>query len=482
MNAKGFVYLVGAGPGDQKLITVKGLEVLKKAEVVLYDRLVNPLLLQEVDANAELIYCGKLPDRHILRQEAINDLLVEKAKAGRLVVRLKGGDPGVFGRVGEEADALKREGIRYEIVPGITSGIAAAVYAGIPVTHREYGTSFTVVTGHDKSVDGKPLINWQALAQGIDTIAFYMGVKNLPHICEQLIGNGKPASTKVAVIQWGTTGRQRVVEGTLCSIVSEVEKHAISNPAITLVGNIVALRKQLQWFEEKVLLGKKVIFPNGEEAQISSLMNNGAEVLAYPRQHCEVLTNELAFVSKLAEINSYEDILFTSKESVALFFESLINHKVDIRSLKAKFYYTDDETRVTLLQRGIFADHSTTFNHSLIIGVEEMKQGSKGDFLVTHRLKNHLPVSVAFKRVVEEDGFNTIIFSSASSVELFFEQAKIDGYQPLEIIRHCQVICVNEGAYLTAKRHNIQVNIYQNNTRVESLPQLLLNTIEQVVL
>jgi uroporphyrinogen III methyltransferase / synthase len=482
MTAKGFVYLVGAGPGDQKLITVKGLEVLKKAEVVLYDRLVNPLLLQEVDANAELIYCGKLPDRHILRQEAINDLLVEKANAGKLVVRLKGGDPGVFGRVGEEAEALKREGFRYEIVPGITSGIAAAAYAGIPVTHREYGTSFTVVTGHDKSVDGKPLINWQALAQGIDTIAFYMGVKNLPHICEQLIGNGKPASTKVAVIQWGTTGRQRVVEGTLCSIVSEVEKHGISNPAITLVGNIVALREQLQWFEEKLLLGKKVIFPNGQEAQISSLINNGAEVLTYPRQHCEVLTNQLAYISKLAEITSHEDMLFTSKESVSLFFESLINHKVDIRSLKAKFYYTDDETRVALLQRGIIADQSATLNHSVIIGAEEMKQGSKGDYLVTHRLKNHLPVSVAFRRVVEEERFNTIIFSSASSVELFIEQAKVDGYQPHEIIRHCQVICVNEAAFLTAKRLNIRVDVYQNNTPLESLPELLLNTIEQVVM
>lgn len=481
MSKKGFVYLVGAGPGDQKLITVKGLEVLRKAEVVLYDRLVSPHLLQEAGANAELVYCGKLPDRHILRQEAINDLLVEKAKQGKLVVRLKGGDPGVFGRVGEEAETLKQEGISYEIVPGITSGIAAAAYAGIPVTHREYGTSFTVVTGHDKSVDGKPLINWQALAQGIDTIAFYMGVKNLPHICHQLVVNGKSSSTRVAVIQWGTTGRQQVVEGTLQSIVSEVEKHRISNPAITLVGNIVAMRKQLQWFEDKLLLGKKVIFPNGTKSQMATLLNHGAEVLMYPRQNFISLTNDLQFVNHLGKVANYEDILFTSKESVELFFASFVFNKMDIRSLKAKLYSLDAQTGVALQERGLLSEQSSSVDHSLVIGPLVSDLCYKGDYLATHQITNHPSSSVAFGRIVEEDGFNTIIFTTASSVKLFIEQVKKDGQNPFELIRACQVICISEEAFLAAKQYKVKVDVYQKSVLIENLVYLLMDKGEKVI-
>src|SRR3954468_12151951 len=182
---RGKVYLVGAGPGDIRLITVKGLEAIKKAEVILYDRLANPKLLEFAQADCELIYCGKLPNRHILRQGNINELLVEKALEGKRVVRLKGGDPGVFGRVGEEAAALAEYQIPFEIVPGVSSGIAAPLYAGIPVTHREYAESFAVVTAHDKSKEGKPVLDWEGLVRGVDTIAFYMGVGNLPFICEK---------------------------------------------------------------------------------------------------------------------------------------------------------------------------------------------------------------------------------------------------------------------------------------------------------
>ncbi|QOY35697.1 uroporphyrinogen-III C-methyltransferase [Anaerobacillus isosaccharinicus] len=480
MSKKGFVYLVGAGPGDQKLITVKGLEVLQKAEVVLYDRLVNPLLLQEAGANTEFVYCGKLPDRHILRQEAINDLLVEKAKQGKLVVRLKGGDPGVFGRVGEEAEALRQEEIGYEIVPGITSGIAAAAYAGIPVTHREYGTSFTVVTGHDKSVDGKPLINWQALAQGIDTIAFYMGVKNLSHICHQLVVNGKPSSTKVAVIQWGTTGRQRVVEGTLQSIVSEVEKHCISNPAITLVGNIVAIRKQLQWFENKLLLGKKVIFPNGTKSQATALLKHGAEVLMYPRQYCIPITNDLSYVNKLEKVASYKDILFTSIESVELFFASLVSNKIDVRCLKGKFYSLDVETSNALQDRGFLSELSTSVQHSLVIGPLVSDLGYKGDYLATHYFNHHHPSSVAFGRIVEEEGFNTLVFTTANSVKLFIEQVKADGQNPFEIIQSCQVICISEAAFLAAKQYKVNVDVYQKSDLLENLADVLIDKGEKI--
>ncbi|OIJ13432.1 uroporphyrinogen-III C-methyltransferase [Anaerobacillus alkalilacustris] len=485
MTNNGIVYLVGAGPGDQKLITVKGLEVLKKAEVVLYDRLVNPLLLQEVDPNAELIYCGKLPDRHILRQEAINQLLVDKAKQGKVVVRLKGGDPGVFGRVGEEAEALKKENLSYEIVPGITSGIAAASYAGIPVTHRDYGTSFTVITGHDKSKDGKPSINWGALANGIDTIAFYMGIKNLPFICEQFISNGRAASTRVAIIQWGTTGRQRVVEGTLSTIVDEVEKNYISNPAITLVGDIVDLRKQLMWFENKLLLGKKIIFPNGYQKVTSHLIENGAEVLAYPKLVSKPLTSQSTYTSTLSKLEMYEEIYFTSQEGVHLFFESLISNNIDIRSIKATLYCVDKESAAMLRSKGMVAERMSSkpsfTEKTLIVGTRKDSQKFQGVHLITHEMQNSIPVSIAFRRVMDEDGFNTIIFSSPESVKLFLEQVKKDGHNPVDLAKKSQVICVGEETLLAVKQLNLPLLSFTTNTDETSLIQVLLSDCDKVV-
>lgn len=246
--AKGKVYLVGAGPGDPKLLTIKGLECIQSADVIVFDRLVNRELLQHAKPEAELIYCGKLPQNHTLRQEEINRLLVQKGLEGHTVVRLKGGDPSVFGRVGEEAAELAAHGVPYEIVPGVTSSIAAAAYAGIPVTHREHASSFAMVTGHSGPGAHRP-IQWKALAQGIDTIAFYMGVANLDEIATQLMAHGKPSETPVAVIEWGTTEQQRTVTGTLLTIQSLVARHLISHPAIILVGDVVSLREQLRWYD-----------------------------------------------------------------------------------------------------------------------------------------------------------------------------------------------------------------------------------------
>lgn len=251
MSRPGKVYLVGAGPGDPKLITVKGLECLREADVVVYDRLANPALLEHARECAERIYCGKLPDNHTMRQEAINELLAEKALEGSVVVRLKGGDPCVFGRVGEEAEHLAGLGIPFEIVPGVTAGIAASAYAGIPVTHREYGSSFAMVTGHLR--EDKPELaveKWRALAMGIDTVAFYMGVANLPLIRTQLTRHGRDPQTPVAIIAWGTLPQQVVVTGTLANIEERLAQNShISNPAIILVGDVVQLRERINWFE-----------------------------------------------------------------------------------------------------------------------------------------------------------------------------------------------------------------------------------------
>ncbi|TCP58121.1 uroporphyrinogen-III C-methyltransferase [Tumebacillus sp. BK434] len=245
----GIVYLVGAGPGDPKLITVRGVECIQQADVIAYDRLANPVLLDYAKAGAELIYVGKLPDRHSLPQEEINALLIAKAQEGKVVTRLKGGDPFVFGRGGEEALELKKHGIPYEVVPGITAGIAAPAYAGIPVTQRYVSSSFAVVAGHECPIKEQSSIRWDKIATAVDTLAFYLGVKNLPLICEQLITHGRDPKTPVAIIHWGTMAEQKTVVGNLETIVEIARQEQISNPSIILVGDVVNLREEIKWFE-----------------------------------------------------------------------------------------------------------------------------------------------------------------------------------------------------------------------------------------
>lgn len=248
---KGFVSIVGAGPGDPDLITVRGLRCLHQAEVVIYDNLIDLNLLDEIPTTAEIIYVGKKAGMHILNQEKINALLIKKAKEGKRVVRLKGGDPFVFGRGGEEALSLRNAGIPLEIIPGVTAGIAVPAYAGIPVTYRGVSSSFACVTGHEDFSKVKSSINWDHLAQGVDTLVFYMGFKNLPLIVSTLIQAGKLPDTPAAVIQSGTQQNQKTVTGTLKDIASKVEQEQLEPPVIIVIGNVVKLRESLQWFENK---------------------------------------------------------------------------------------------------------------------------------------------------------------------------------------------------------------------------------------
>lgn len=244
----GKAFIVGAGPGDPELITVKALKCIQNADVILYDRLVNPELLYEAKRDCQIIYCGKQPTVHTMKQETINHLLVKYTKQGKKVVRLKGGDPFVFGRGAEEVEALAKNGLSYEVVPGITAGVAAPAYAGIPITHRELGSSFAIVTGHRPN--GKPInIDWRSLAKAVDTIAIYMGISNLPYICQELINHGKAATTPVAIIQQGTTVDQRTVTGTLSSIVATAEREGVKNPAMIVVGEVVRFREKIRQFQ-----------------------------------------------------------------------------------------------------------------------------------------------------------------------------------------------------------------------------------------
>jgi len=242
-STDGIVYIVGGGPGDPGLITVRGLICLRRADVVLHDRLIAPELLEEVPAYAEVIDVGKEPKHHRRSQQEINDLMIEKARAGKVVVRLKGGDPFVFGRGGEECQALAEAGIRYEVVPGVSSAIAVPAYAGIPVTQRGLTTAFTVVTGHTGGSDSS--IDWEAISH-TGTIVFLMGVEHLPEIVRQLLAHARPLDTPAAVIEEGTTQRQSVLTGTLADIVEKTG--GVRPPAILIVGEVVRLREQIDWF------------------------------------------------------------------------------------------------------------------------------------------------------------------------------------------------------------------------------------------
>ncbi|MEJ9234706.1 uroporphyrinogen-III C-methyltransferase [Bacillus cereus] len=246
----GKVYIVGAGPGDPDLITVKGLKCIEKADVILYDRLVNKELLSHAKPDADLIYCGKLPNYHTMKQETINTFLIKYAKKGKVVTRLKGGDPFVFGRGGEEAEALAKQGVPFEIIPGISAGIAAPAYAGIPATHRDASASFAIVTGHRKE-GAEEEVKWESLAKGVETLAVYMGVSNLPYICEQLMKHGKDKSTPAAIIEQGTTSMQRTVVGTLGTIVDVAKKEQIQNPSMIVIGEVVRFREKIHWFEKQ---------------------------------------------------------------------------------------------------------------------------------------------------------------------------------------------------------------------------------------
>jgi len=354
--SKGKVYLVGAGPGDPKLITVRGLETIKLADCIVYDRLASPRLLSHARPDAELIYCGKLPDRHTLTQEEINQVLVDKALEGKTVTRLKGGDPSIFGRVGEEAEELAKHGIPFEIVPGITSGIAAPAYAGIPVTHRDFNSSLAIVTGHERPDKTESSIHWEKLATAVETIIFYMGVGNLPFIRDQLIKYGRSPQTPVALIRWGTTVEQETLVGTLENIVEKREAAGLSNPAIIIVGEVVKLREKLQWFEKKPLFGKRVLVTRAR-SQASELSEKiaelGGEAFEFPLVKMVPPSDPAPLDAALQQLETYDWVMFTSANGVHFFFKRLRELGIDIRRMRAKLAAVGPKTAAVLEEKGL---------------------------------------------------------------------------------------------------------------------------------
>ncbi len=333
---KGKVYLVGAGPGDPGLITVKGLECIERADVLIYDFLVSPILLKHAPENAEIIYVGKKGGDHTLSQEKINSLIVEKAKSGLTVTRLKGGDPFIFGRGGEEAEVLINAEIPFDIVPGVTSAIAAPAYAGIPLTHRKFTSTLAFVTGHEDPLKEESSIDWSALAKGIGTIVFLMGVKNLPHITSRLISHGMHSDTPVALICWGTTPRQITVTGTLDTIVECVEDAGLKPPAVIVVGHVVKLRKIMRWFENRPLMGRSIVVTRAREQAselVKRLSDLGAECLECPTIKVAPPDDLKPLDMAIENLSTYDWLIFTSVNGVNFFFNRLFAKNKDVRAL-----------------------------------------------------------------------------------------------------------------------------------------------------
>ncbi|ADW18712.1 uroporphyrinogen-III C-methyltransferase; uroporphyrinogen-III synthase [Desulfobulbus propionicus DSM 2032] len=360
-STNGKVYLVGAGPGDPGLITLRGKYLLEHAEVVVYDYLANPKLLSYVPKTAQLIYAGKKGGGlHAFTQQGINRLLVDHAQQGKMVVRLKGGDPFIFGRGAEEIEELVSEGIDFEVVPGVTSATAAATYAGIPITHREYTASVAFVTGHEDPTKKFSNISWEKLATGAGTIVIYMGIKTLPSITQKLIDHGRSPDTPVAVVRWASTPQQRSVVGTLATICDVVAQADIKPPALVIVGEVVKLRSTIDWFEKRPLFGRRIVVTRTREQAsdlVAKLEEYGAECLEYSTIHIEPVADYRVLDQALAEIHAYAWLLFTSLNAVTYFFQRLFVLGHDSRHLAGtKIAVVGKATAEELKKYGLKAD------------------------------------------------------------------------------------------------------------------------------
>ncbi len=354
------VYLIGAGPGDAGLLTIKGKNILEKADVIVYDALANPSLLNYARKDAEIIYVGKRAADHALPQDQINALIVKKAKENKIVARLKGGDPYIFGRGGEEAEELLEAGVPFEEVPGISSTIAGPAYAGIPLTHRSFASSVTLITGHEDPNKPGSVHNWEALAKSASTLVFVMGMKNLPDISKNLIKAGLDPKTPAGLVHWGTTAHHRSLVASIETLPDEAIKQGFTNPSIIIVGNVVTLRDKLNWFEQKPLLGKGIVVTRARE-QASTIAHDladlGAHVIQFPTIEIYPMPDYTEVDASIKKLNSYQWLVFTSVNGVKHFWKRLSLHNLDSRCLHGiKVAAIGPATAEVLREQGINPD------------------------------------------------------------------------------------------------------------------------------
>lgn len=498
----GMVYLVGAGPGDYRLITLKGKECLEKADVVICDYLADKRLLAFAPENVEYIYVGKKAGNHAMRQENISQLIADKAKEGKCVVRLKGGDPFVFGRGGEEAEVLKNNGVKFEIVPGVTSAIAAPAYAGIPVTNRKVAVSFAVVTGHEDPTKGKSDINWEKLSTAVDTLVFLMGVGNLPHITSQLIKYGRSADTPAALVRWGTKAQQEVLITTVGKAAEDVIKHNLKPPAVFVVGNVVNLRSTIQWFDNKPLFGKNILITRARSQAsklTTALEELGANCIEAPAiKIAPPDDNYVSLDNAITKIHDYDWIIFTSTNGVERFFARLNEKNLDARCLSnAKIAAIGTATADKLKNYGIIADKiPTMFKAEGILEVlqNDIQKGSKVLIPRAQKAREALPIGLRqmgaivdvaetyctkmadtnkddIKDLLKNNQIDMVTFTSSSTVENLLKL--IDGEKTL--LNNVKTAVIGPITAKTCKNNGLKVDIEADVYTIDGLVNKIKN-------
>lgn len=494
--AKGKVYLVGAGPGDVGLLTLKAKSVLQQADVVVYDALVSDSVMTFANTQAKKIYVGKRASHHSLPQEQINQLLLEQAQTGQCVVRLKGGDPFLFGRGGEELELLAQHGIPFEVVPGVTSSIAVPAYNGIPVTHRDHSSSLHIITGHQKA--GKSYdIDFDALVRTKGTLVFLMGVSALADICDQLMKAGMAPDTPAGVLQQGTTAKQKRIVATLQTLPQEVKIQGIQTPAIIVVGHVCALAKQFSWFDQLPLSQVKVLVPRPKELSSTlseQLRAKGAEVLELPTVQTVPL-NTVQVADCLPQIQRFEWIVLTSPTGVSMFFTQLQQAKIDLRVLAStRFAVVGSGTAKALQQYGIFADVMPEVYDGEHLAQALITQGVQGKQILIARAKiagQQLPQLLAHHGAQVTDMAtyetqycqNPQLESQLQSVDyvLFTSSSAVDGLAgsaPNIDFTALRALCIGSKTAATAKRYGMQTVISKQSS-IDSLIQLLCEQCNQ---
>jgi len=496
---KGKVYIVGGGPGDPGLLTLRGKECLERADVVVYDYLVSDDILAYASPHARFIYVGKKGGDHTVSQDRLNQILVDEALEGRLVARLKGGDPFIFGRGGEEAQILAKSGIPFEVVPGISSAVAVPAYAGIPLTHRRHTSAVAFVTGHEDPVKEESCLDWEKLA-GIETLVFLMGVKNLPHITKMLIEKGKSPGTPSALIRWGTTPDQETVTAPLADIVSAAAARKFSPPAIFVVGQVVALREELAWFEKRPLFGTTVVVtrPEAQAAPFAALLREkGARVIMFPVIRVVPAENMGLLDGALSEIGSYQWIIFTSANSVKIFFERLRNLNMDVRDLKGVHIATIGPATASAIEKrgirvdlvpeefisegvvGAFAELDIKGARILLPRAETARdviprglaqKGAIVDVIPVYRTVGSGREGTDFIRMIQGKKVDVITFTSPSTVKNFIDI--IGGVSEIPPTAH--IACIGPVTAEAAEKAGLAVDIMQGPYEIEGFVETIV--------
>ena len=502
------VYLIGAGPGDPGLLTIKGKEILEKADVVVYDYLANEIFLKYCRKDAQIIYVGKKGGDHTLPQDKINDLLVEKALDGKMVARLKGGDPYIFGRGAEEAQELLEAGADFEVIPGVTSAVAAPAYAGIPLTHRKYASSVSFITGHEDPNKPESAHNWKALASGTSTLVFFMGVKNLPHISRMLIENGMRPDMPAALVRWGTTCYHRSMVSTIKDIPQMAVQEDFKPPSLLVVGEVVCLRDELNWFEKLPLLGRGVVVTRARE-QASGLLqvltDLGACCFEFPTIEIKPLDDYSLLEQAINNLKNYHWLVFTSVNGVLFFWRQLRNMGLDARVLGAnKVAVIGPATARALEERGIYADFvpekyvaESVVEGLLKLGVKDKKvliprariarevlprelekAGAQVEILPVYETGLSRQDSDVILSNLIKGAIHYITFTSSSTVENFFSLIPPDKIRPF-LEKGLKLICIGPVTAATLSEFGFKADIMPEDYTIPGVVDALVESSQQ---